>query len=194
VHKHPGAPLLGAFSVALGLLSARPVAAQTGLMSQQSAEFWSHGGNIAYLALGVGLPLLRDGERKNEYALRTADALATSALLAEVLKPIFKERRPDGSTDSYSFPSGHATAAFSVAAMESHFHPKEWPLWYLGAALIAQSRVELNRHYPRDVIAGGALGVGTAAWELSQPRGLLIAPFVRKDADGTWSLGFRGSF
>ncbi len=183
---------------ALGLLALaavpRPAAAQSGLMDQRSAEFWSHEGNVAYLALGVGLPLLRDGDKAHEHTLRAADSLVTSGLLTEVLKRLTRERRPDGSTDSYSFPSGHAAAAFSVAAMESRFHPKEAPLWYLGATLIAASRVVLHRHYPRDVIAGGALGIGTSAWELSQPRGLLIAPFVKKGDDGSWSLGFNGRF
>jgi membrane-associated phospholipid phosphatase len=163
-------------------------------LDHQSAEFWSNEGNIAFLTLGVGLPLLRDGDKKNEHALRAADALVTGGLLAEGLKQVFREPRPDGSTDSYSFPSGHATAAFAVATMETRFHPNEWPLWYLGAFLIADSRVTLHVHYPRDVVAGAFLGFGTAVWELSQPRGLLIAPFVRKDAEGRWSLGFHGSF
>ena len=86
-------------------------------------------------------------------------------------------RRPD-STAHDSFPSGHATAAFAVATMESEFHPREAPLWYAGAAAIADSRVVLHRHRWSDVVAGAALGFGTAKWELSQRHGFLIRPWL----------------
>jgi membrane-associated phospholipid phosphatase len=162
--------------------------AQTGLLNHDSAKFASDNGNLAYLGLGVALPLLTDGRDGKDHALRTADALGTSVLLAEGLKMIVREKRPD-SNERTSFPSGHATAAFAVAAMESHYHRRFAPLWYLGAGLIADSRVTLHRHYPRDVIAGGLLGVGTAIWEWKAPHGLLLAPLIRHDgAQGTTHL------
>ena len=91
----------------------------------------SHDGTLAFLGAGVGLPLLIDGSRGGNHALRTGDALLTSALVSEGLKLATREQRPDG-TSRDSFPSGHATAAFAVAAMESHYHRSAAPLWYLG--------------------------------------------------------------
>lgn len=85
--------------------------------------------------------------------------------------------RPDGS-DSQSFPSGHATAAFTVAAMQAHYHPRQSLLWYGGATLIGASRVQLERHYWHDVIAGAALGYFTAQVELHQSKGLILRPFI----------------
>jgi membrane-associated phospholipid phosphatase len=171
--------------------------AQTGLLNRRSAEFFSHDGNTAFLTLGLVLPLLRDGERGPSRSLRTLDTLATNALLTQGLKYLFREKRPDGSGERNSFPSGHASAAFAIAAMQSNYRPKEAPLWFLGAFLIADSRVTLNRHRPRDVVAGAFLGVGVAAWERSEPRGILIAPFVRprwdKDDRGI-EIGFGGVF
>ncbi len=125
--------------------------------------------------------------------MRSLDTLFTSTLLSEGMKRIFRQERPDGSGERNSFPSGHATAAFAIATMQSNFHRDESVLWYLGAFLIADSRLTLRRHRPRDVFAGAALGTGTAAWELEQPRGLILAPFIRPERKGV-SMGFRGTF
>jgi len=144
---------------------------------RQAAKFASGSGNILYLAAGIGLPLLTDGKDGKNHALRTADALGTSILLAEGLKNIVREKRPDANSRD-SFPSGHATAAFAVATMESEFHPKQAIFWYAGATYISYSRVRLNRHYTQDVIAGAALGYFTARLEISRPRGLILSPLI----------------
>ena len=144
---------------------------------RQAAKFASGSGNILYLAAGIGLPLLTDGKDGKNHALRTADALGTSVLLAEGLKNIVREKRPDANSRD-SFPSGHATAAFAVATMESAFHPKQAIFWYAGATYISYSRVRLNRHYTQDVIAGAALGYFTARLEISRPRGLILSPLI----------------
>lgn len=162
------------------------------------AKFASGAGNVLFLGAGTLLPLLEDGPQGREHALRTADSLLVSTALATGLKLIVRERRPDGSARN-SFPSGHATAAFAVATMQANYHPKQALLWYGGATLIALSRVKLNRHYTHDVIAGAALGYGTARLELSRPRGLILSPFIRSDrrnASGgsVRGIAFSGSF
>ena len=145
--------------------------------ARRASQFASGHGNILYLALGVGLPLATDGRDGKEHSLRALDSLGTSVLLAEGLKALVREKRPDSSSHD-SFPSGHATAAFAVAAAESAFHPHQAPLWYLGAVLIAASRVRLHRHTVGDVVAGAALGYGVTRLELSAPRGLILSPFI----------------
>ncbi len=52
-------------------------------------------------------------------------------------------------------------AAFTVAGLAAGLArtKTEAGLWYLGAALIADSRVTLKRHYPHDVLVGGLLGL-----------------------------------
>ncbi len=146
--------------------------------ARKAADFESGSGNIIYLAAAVGLPLLSDGADGRNHALRAADAIGTSVLLSEGLKHLFREKRPDSNAHD-SFPSGHATAAFAAATVESDLHPKEAPLWFLGAALISYSRVRLHRHYERDIVAGALLGYGTARLELSSPRGLLLSPLIQ---------------
>lgn len=142
-----------------------------------TASFISGPGTLIYVSGGLILPFLRDGDNAKNHGLRTIDALGTSLLLTEGLKRITRAPRPDTGTRD-SFPSGHTTAAFSIATMESAFHPKEAPLWFLGAAAIGWSRVSLERHRIGDVVGGALVGYLTARWELSQPRGFLIRPFV----------------
>jgi undecaprenyl-diphosphatase len=64
--------------------------------------------------------------------------------------------------DRYSFPSGHTlhAVAFTWQAV-AYFPELAWGLVPL-AGLIAASRVVLGLHYPSDVLAGGAIGMGLA--------------------------------
>ena len=150
---------------------------------QDAAKFLSGAGNIVYLAAGTGLPLVTDGRSGKVHTLRSLDALGTSVLLSQGLKALIREKRPD-SNEHDSFPSGHATAAFAVATMQSQFHPGQALLWYTGASLISASRLTLHRHTLGDVLAGAALGYGTARLELSLPRGLVLAPFIPRSQRG----------
>ena len=79
---------------------------------------------------------------------------------------------------TYSFPSGHATVSFACATVLAFAVPRlRVPLFAL-AALISFSRVYVGVHYPFDVLAGAALGVGiaialrtlAAALRRSEPR------------------------
>jgi undecaprenyl-diphosphatase len=57
-----------------------------------------------------------------------------------------------------SFPSGHATAAFTAATLLSAGRRGK-PLWFGFAALVAASRVYVRMHHASDVIGGSALGL-----------------------------------
>ncbi len=151
--------------------------------ARKGAEFASGAGNILYLAAGIGLPLLTDGAQGRNHSVRAIDAVGTSVLLTEGLKALVRAKRPD-SNEHNSFPSGHATAAFAVATMQSAYHPRQAPLWYLGATLISLSRVRLHRHTYADVIAGAGVGYGISRLELSAPRGLILSPLISHDGHG----------
>lgn len=114
-------------------------------------------------------------ERDWHAAIRVGIGLAVeSALVNGVIKSFFRRRRP--TTEGFihtrrlrqprtsSFPSGHATSAFSAAALLSE-DDALWPLYYVIAALVASSRVYVKMHHASDVIAGAALGavMGRAA-------------------------------
>ena len=137
-------------SLAALLALAYPAHAQTGLLDHSRAEFFSHNGNILFLAGGL---------LSTKQPLKSTEAMVTAVGISQALKLLSRERRPDG-TSLDSFPSGHATAAFAVAALASqHKGRSEAALWYVGATLIGDSRVSLRRHYVHDVVAGAALGI-----------------------------------
>ena len=159
------------------------------------AKFASGTGNILFLSVGTLLPLVEDGADGKQHSIRTADALIVSTLVTEGLKQVVHKKRPDGS-DYKSFPSGHATAAFAVATMQAHYHPKQAIFWYAGASAISASRVTLRRHYTVDVLAGAAIGFATARLEVGQNRGLLLRPFIHQTArdNRVAGLSFSRSF
>lgn len=102
--------------------------------------------------------------------------MVTATLLNPLIKNIVCRTRPFDShpdtvhnfrdVDGYSFPSGHSSGSASVflgTALAFNDKPKRKWLWISGAiipVLVALSRNYLGAHYPTDVVAGLALGVG----------------------------------
>ena len=85
-------------------------------------------------------------------------------IISVVLKFIIMRERPEGALFQevgYSFPSSHASVAFStVALMNKEFPHLKW-IFIVVALLITFSRVYLGVHYASDLIAGAFLGFGT---------------------------------
>lgn len=94
-------------------------------------------------------------------------AAETVSMTTSALKDATGRTRPNGSNDS-SFPSAHASSAFSYAALSRRnleatgMHPRaKQYLNYTVTALAAGTawaRVEGEAHYPSDVLAGAAVG------------------------------------
>jgi undecaprenyl-diphosphatase len=89
-----------------------------------------------------------------------------SALVNGAIKSVFRRRRPPWATDrphrlrrprTSSFPSGHASAAFTAAGVLADDDPL-WPLYYALAVVVASSRVYVKTHHASDVVAGALLG------------------------------------
>lgn len=78
-------------------------------------------------------------------------------LATEGIKSLELERRPNGS-DWKSFPSGHATAAFSSAMfVHKRYGWKTAIVPYAMAAVTGWGRVHADAHYWHDVLAGAAV-------------------------------------
>jgi PAP2 superfamily len=172
-----------------GLICSPKVQAQTA--NKGFSDFVSGTGTILYLGGGSLLPLLTDGADGGQHALRVVDAVGTSAALCYGLKSVITSPRPDNERELDSFPSCHATTAFALARIQSHYHPDYAILWYSGAALIGYSRLDLNRHRLVDVLVGAGLGYLVGEIELGQKRGLLLFPLIRQDAQGNTILGLQ---
>jgi len=89
-----------------------------------------------------------------------------------VMKNGCKRNRPESAlddfrsvikpSDQFSFPSGHASAAFMIAVICSFFYPSIFKLLLCWASLIGFSRVALGVHFPTYIVAGMSLGISAA--------------------------------
>lgn len=86
-----------------------------------------------------------------------------------MLKRTTHVERPDRSNDE-SFPSGHASRAFSAATYMHRRHGFEsaWPL-YLAATYVGYTRVHEGRHRWGDIVGSAAVSAA-ATWWLVDPK------------------------
>jgi len=127
----------------------------------------------ATIATGLALAIV---ERRVGLAALLGTAL--SHVLVQVLKRTVRRGRPADAhgvslalidlPDPFSFPSGHAAAAFAVAVPVAAAHAWLAPFALGLAGLVAVSRVALRVHWPGDALAGSILGAlgAIAAWQL----------------------------
>lgn len=122
--------------------------------------------------VGAGQALLPG--RDPASAVRVSTVLGAESLLVNGgIKSLFRRHRPVWESEvarphrlrtprSTSFPSGHASSAFTAAGILAPGDPLG-PVYYALAVVVASSRVYVKIHHASDVVAGAALGVGLAA-------------------------------
>ena len=100
---------------------------------------------------------LTDSPRVTAVGIDMARAVVYSGIAVAALKVGVDRARPDG--DRYSFPSGHAAAAFSAApVLARHFGRAAGTAAYAVAGAVAIGRMRDRRHYLSDVLFGATLG------------------------------------
>jgi len=106
------------------------------------------------------------GNSDHEGLRQMSTGLVANLAMTQIIKESTNQLRPDGS-DRLSFPSGHTSAVFQGAAFVHRRYGLEyaWP-HYLGASVVAYSRVHANRHHIRDVVGGALLGTAVS-WTLT---------------------------
>jgi len=135
---------------------------------------------------------IRHDRREVSTALLAAEAYGDSVVINLAIKAVTRRERPadvppNGSfEDTFfnggksplkgsSFPSGHATAVWSVATVvaERYRHRgKPWVpvLAYTLATAISFSRITESAHFPSDVWLGASLGYTIAKYQTLTPR------------------------
>ena len=110
-----------------------------------------------------------------------AKASALTGLITFGFKHSVGRTRPNGSS-TLSFPSGHSSAAFAAATIVDHHYGRVASVAaYATASFVAASRLDADKHFLSDVVAGAALGyvVGrTVARRQAQSRSITWNPIV----------------
>lgn len=125
------------------------------------------------LGLFYSYGYINDDPKARRSSLLAVESLTISILFTESIKLVAGRSRPNSGESSttwigpglkdsnHSFPSGHTTAAFSVAtviAEEYGSKPYVAPIAYGLATLTGLSRLYDNEHWASDVFFGGAIG------------------------------------
>lgn len=163
--------------------------------------------DIEYLALGAAggyaLAELAGAKREKAAALLSLESLLLTALTNNGLKYAIGRKRPSKTDDRFdfspftdvnsSFPSGHTSHTFAVATVLSEIYGEDepWVPWaaYGFASAVGLARVNNDRHWISDVLAGGALGyfIGKMVVRFNPflaKQGLAVRPFARSGAQG----------
>ncbi|NHA02763.1 phosphatase PAP2 family protein [Mucilaginibacter sp. HC2] len=142
--------------------------------------YWRNTSNSAYYVAGAASfgTLIYGFASNNATIKRNASEtfinLGASVLITQLIKVGVNRTRPadrypdeifvNSPTHNYSFPSGHTSLAFATATTLSMQY-KKWYVTvpaYAWASSVAYSRMYLGKHYPTDVLAGAAVGIGTS--------------------------------
>ncbi len=147
------------------------------------------GSEVTYFALMGGLFSSYD----RPTALSMAAVILPSVTINQLVKTRFKFNRPPRiamhplafvAPGDFTFPSGHAQNSVTLGLFLAQRAKRDWVkiTGLMFAACVPLSRLYLGVHYPRDVLAGALLGIGTLAgstaleepfkrWWKNSPRG-----------------------
>jgi membrane-associated phospholipid phosphatase len=103
----------------------------------------------------------------------TVSSLIAAGLIVPVLKELTGRSRPNAEQGAHdfnpfsgaeSFPSGHTTEAFALAASIAQNYDQGWikGVAYGVAGLVGYARIEHDAHWLSDVAAGAFIGIGVA--------------------------------
>ena len=120
------------------------------------------GGSIAVAGLTIGAfsaGRLSSGDRPRAASYDMSQAIIVNQVWTQALKFVVRRERPDGS-NNVSFPSGHASNAFTAATVLSRHYPRLSVPSFGLATYIAVSRMAANKHHFSDIVAGAGFGYG----------------------------------
>ena len=125
-----------------------------------------------------------------ERAVTATLAYGTEAIICYTLKTLIREERPDGSRFN-SFPSAHTAAAFTGAELiRGDYGNGPGSAFYAGGIYVAAMRVQHQRHWWWDTVAGASIGVASVsiARALEEPVWALLESWGLKRGGESLSL------
>lgn len=154
--------LIGALAAGAGSFADRRLQDDFAGHSQSFGNVGARAGSARVVVpLTAGLFLAGRVARDDRFRAATydvAEAAIVTSLYTTTLKSAVRRNRPDTS-NRLSFPSGHTSSAFAMAAVfDAHYGSKVSVPAYVTAAAIGISRMERNKHHLSDVLAGATIG------------------------------------
>lgn len=135
----------------------------------------------AITSLGLSVAGVEGKHTTGQQAILVVSANLVNTILAQSVKHITRELRPDSSART-SFPSGHTSTAFCGAELLRMEYGKKYPLLavggYLAAATTGYLRIYNNKHWFSDVVAGAGFGILSTRISYA----VLQKPFMKKAA------------
>ncbi|MBR5729733.1 MAG: phosphatase PAP2 family protein [Prevotella sp.] len=126
-------------------------------------------------------------EKDGKGFLQLVESEAASVAVAYLLKYAVEKRRPDGS-DMHSFPSNHMGIAVSGATfLQRRYGWKLGVPAYALSTYVAWGRIYAKRHDVWDVLAGTAIGIGSAlvfTRPFAEKNKIVVAPMAWPDGGG----------
>jgi len=111
-------------------------------------------------------------------------SIATSTATTFALKYTVKRERPDGSNDR-SFPSAHTMFAFQGATFIHQRYGLEYAIAaYFAATFVGYSRIQADKHYLGDVLAGAAIGTLSSWFFTDRYKELNVQPLAKHGTYG----------
>jgi membrane-associated phospholipid phosphatase len=121
----------------------------------------------------------RKGKWARKRSLYLVGAVLLSGIVGELLKLVFRRRRPGEVFELYDFrswadrpfhngglsmPSTHAVVAFGAAVALTKLLPRAWPVWWLLAAGCGLTRVLARAHYASDIVMAALIAAAVGSW------------------------------
>jgi hypothetical protein len=176
---------LTVFIVSFGLVFVAPMAAAEN-------EDLTDIGDVVQLLLPAAAWGVSFGRGDREGALQFTKAIGGAVLTTQVGKRVFGRLRPNASNE-FSFPSGHTTAAFVGAEFMRARYNKWWSVpGYLGAGFVGWSRVQGEKHFADDVLAGASVGL-LWNWYMVSPAAEAVSLMPSLSSEGV-AVNFEYNF
>lgn len=118
------------------------------------------GSAVFPLLAGMVALSMREGSKNHSLSRFGSDMIRShffNGLITVSLKKLVNRTRPDGAP--FSYPSGHSSTAFaSAGVIYYHCGPKLGLPAFAAATYVGLSRLQENKHYMSDIIAGAIIG------------------------------------
>lgn len=148
----------------------------TSFQTHLGNDFSNLGASYTLIPISAGFYFIgtaKGSDHFRETGMLAFETLVDTTIIETVVKAATNRARPlegngnggffesKGSPFNASFPSGHTIATFGLASVFAHEYPHK--LWlklliYGYAGTVTGARLAARRHFPSDVVAGGAIG------------------------------------